>query len=406
MTTVTWNAAKKKMTRAGSLLLLILLISPFLHAETNRPPSSMSNPVVIAMVLVIGFLALAIALLAHVVIGAAEVKMEAEKKPSPKDLSAVAMILFFMVLSTPLMAQGPSGVSPGTPNIIQGVSNMAVYAMLAVIFIEMIVVLILVFNLRSLLDLRRKKTKEVKAVVIAEPSKPRLSLWDRLNKFRPAEQETTIDLGHNYDGIRELDNRLPPWWLYGFYASILFACIYLWRYHVAHSAPLSREEYQIAVQKADQDRQAMLKKTANNIDESNAVQLKDPSDLAAGKAVFESTCFACHGKQGEGIVGPNLTDEYWLHGGGIKDIFKTIKYGYPEKGMKSWKDDFSPKQIEQIASYIKSLKDTHPANPKAPQGVIYKEEESERPAPGPDSTSKPVEVADARAVSKTENGNE
>ena len=180
-----------------------------------------------------------------------------------------------------------------------------------------------------------------------------------------------IDLGHNYDGIRELNNRLPPWWLYGFYCSILFACIYLWRYHVSHSAPLSGEEYQISMQQAAEQREAYLKKAANNIDETNVKFLSSPKDLSSGKAVFESVCAACHGMQGQGIVGPNLTDDYWLHGGSINEVFKTIKYGYPEKGMKSWKDDYSPSQLAQLASYIKSLHGSNPPNPKAPQGVLY-----------------------------------
>ncbi|HSC37770.1 MAG TPA: c-type cytochrome, partial [Chitinophagaceae bacterium] len=95
--------------------------------------------------------------------------------------------------------------------------------------------------------------------------------------------------------------------------------------------------------------------------------------LEGGKTVFLQNCSPCHGKSGEGVVGPNLTDDYWLHGGGVKDIFKTIKYGWPEKGMKSWKDDLSPTQIAQLSSFIKSLRGTHPPNGKEQQGELYQE---------------------------------
>jgi len=197
--------------------------------------------------------------------------------------------------------------------------------------------------------------------------------WDKLNSFRPMKEEAKIDLGHNYDGIRELDNRLPPWWLYGFYVTIVFAGIYLWRYHVSHTAPLSGEEYAIAMAKAEAEKEAYLKKSANNVDENTVVLLTDASALAAGKNVFATNCAACHLTDGGGSVGPNLTDDYWLHGGSVKDIFKTVKYGVPEKGMRSWKEDLSPMQISQVTSYIKSLKGTKPANPKEPQGSLFEE---------------------------------
>ena len=89
--------------------------------------------------------------------------------------------------------------------------------------------------------------------------------------------------------------------------------------------------------------------------------------------MFKASCAACHGQLGEGTVGPNLTDDYWLHGGSVQDVFKSIKYGWVEKGMKSWKEDLSPMQIAQVTSYIKSLKGTNPANAKAPQGDLYTE---------------------------------
>ena len=253
--------------------------------------------------------------------------------------------------------------------------------MAGVIFLELTVIAALLYNLHVLLEIKRKKaTADV-------PAKPKVSLWAKVNSFRPIEQEIDLDLGHDYDGIRELDNRLPPWWLYGFYLTIIFAVVYLWRYHVSHTAPDSIQEYQLAVKAAEVKRAEYLKKAANNVDESTVKYLKAADDLAAGEKIYSTTCFPCHGKAGEGGVGPNLTDDYWLHGGSVKDIFKTIKYGVPEKGMKSWKDDYSPGQIAQLASYIKSIKGSNPPNGKAPQGPLYKEEANAADTKTTDSTT-------------------
>ena len=194
-----------------------------------------------------------------------------------------------------------------------------------------------------------------------------------MNKFRPVEQEADLDLGHEYDGIRELDNRLPPWWLWGFYITIIAGGIYLWRFHVSHAAPLSGEEFEIAMKAAEKQNEEYLKKAANQIDENNVALLTTGYEIESGKSLFTQNCVACHGKLGEGGVGPNLTDDYWLHGGDIKQIFFSIKYGWQDKGMKSWKEDFTPSQMSQLSSYIHTLKGTNPPNPKAPQGDLFKD---------------------------------
>ncbi|HRG93097.1 MAG TPA: cbb3-type cytochrome c oxidase N-terminal domain-containing protein, partial [Chitinophagaceae bacterium] len=194
-------------------------------------------------------------------------------------------------------------------------------------------------------------------------------------------------LGHDYDGIRELNNRLPPWWLYGFYLCIIFAVVYLWRFHVSHTGPSSKEEFETSIAKADLRVKEYLKKKGDAVDENTVKMLTAAEDIAAGKAIFTdpSKCPACHGADGGGnAVGPNLTDDYWIYGGNIKDIFKTIKYG-TNKGMRSWKDDLSAKQMAQVSSYVKSLKGTKPANPKDPQGDLYKEETA---APVADTATK------------------
>lgn len=332
---------------------------------------STDNPFVIFMLIVIFILGIAISMLANVLLGAAQFRRD---KPEPGEAPAATDAS----TSGPTAAAGPKpptlagiGAALATPAV-NGLSDTAFYLLVSVVALEVFIIMALLYNLRVIIGRQKAAARKASATEGAT-TKPRVSLWSRLNGFKTDPVEADVDTGHDYDGIRELDNKLPPWWLYGFYCTIIFAFVYLWRYHVSHSAPLPAEEYRIAVVHAEHEKAEYLKKAANNIDENSVKLLTASADLAAGKAVFESTCFACHGKNGEGGVGPNLTDDYWLHGGSINDVFKTIKYGWPDKGMKSWKDDYSPSQIAQIASYVKSLGGTNPANAKPPQGNLYKQ---------------------------------
>ena len=329
----------------------------------------------IMLIIIMIILLLVIGLLANVLLGTADfyaqkLKKEQEEKEK-SSLPVVTILAGLIACSFPAMAQNAGASTPAAS--IAGLSARTFYLMAGVIFLEIVVIIVLLINVRILIAKEKLRTATAPAMgnrfVIWWKN-----WWQKANKFKPVQEEVQIDLGHNYDGIRELDNRLPPWWLYGFYLTILFAGIYLWRYHVSHTAPSSIEEYQIAMVKAEKQKEEYLKKAAANIDENTVKLLMNAEDLQAGRNVFQSTCAACHGKVGEGMVGPNLTDEYWLHGGSIKDIFKTIKYGVPEKGMKSWKEDFSPKQLAQLTSYIQSLKGTNPPNAKEKQGEPYKEE--------------------------------
>jgi cytochrome c oxidase cbb3-type subunit 3 len=285
-------------------------------------------------------------------------------------LTTIALLLF----AAPVFAQDAPAATTAVQaaSLFGSLSPTAFYFIVGVICMELLVVFMLLYQLRVFLA--KEKLKQQLASNTAIEQKPRINLWHKLNKFKPVEQEEQITLGHEYDGIRELDNRLPPWWLYGFYISIFFAVIYLWRYHVSHTAPLSGEELQIAMAQAEEQKAEYLKKSANNVDENTVKVLTGAADIAGGEKVFTQNCAACHGKAGEGVVGPNLTDDYWLHGGSVKDVFKTIKYGWPEKGMRSWKDDLSPVQIAQVTSYIKSIHGSNPPNAKAQQGELYKED--------------------------------
>lgn len=361
-------------------LMAIIFFNTFAVAQNQNQPvkSSLSDPMVLMLVIVMLILLLAIGLLGFVVIGAAHFYRDQEKKQAEStSVTPVATLLIaFLMLGSSSFAQDNAGVQQSISAAagFGSLSTTAFYCLVAVLLLEVVVLFYLLFQLKGFIAKRREKL-EVK-VAKEKSIHPAVKIWDKLNSFRPKEKEADMDLGHDYDGIRELDNGLPPWWLYGFYVTIIVSVIYLWRYHVSHSAPSSEEEFTIAMQQAAEQKEAYLKKSANNVDETTIKLITEPSALTAGKSVFDINCGACHGKLGEGGVGPNLTDEYWLHGGSIADVFKSIKYGWADKGMKSWKDDLSPVQMAQIASYIKSLQGTNPPNAKEKQGDQYIEQKA------------------------------
>lgn len=196
-----------------------------------------------------------------------------------------------------------------------------------------------------------------------------------ITKTTPVETENELLLNHEYDGIRELDSKVPPWFLWLFYLTITFAVFYMLDYHVFNSSPLQDEEYQIQVKQAEVERTALVNSGAF-LNEESVTLLKDAAALDAGKQIFTTNCVACHAADGGGLVGPNLTDDYWIHGGGIKNVFKTIKYGVTAKGMISWQSQLNPTQIQDVASFVISLHNTKPANPKEPQGTVWTESDS------------------------------
>ncbi|MCX6163910.1 MAG: c-type cytochrome [Ignavibacteriae bacterium] len=187
------------------------------------------------------------------------------------------------------------------------------------------------------------------------------------------EPDTLLLRDHNYDGIFELDNKAPAWFQFLFYITILFAVIYMVNFHVLKKDNLMLDEY-IQEMTAAQQEKDVLMKSGGLINETNVTVLTSPEDLKAGKDIFTVNCVSCHGNLGEGTVGPNLTDDYWIHGGGIKNVFATISNGVPAKGMITWKAQLNPKQIQQTASYVLTLHGTKPPNGKAPEGQVYKEE--------------------------------
>ncbi len=196
-------------------------------------------------------------------------------------------------------------------------------------------------------------------------------LYKKLTKSRSIEREGEIILDHNYDGIRELDNVLPPWWVYLFYVTIIFGVVYLVRFHIAgdYDQALEYEQEVAAAELAIEE----YKKTAKNLVDVNTVEvLTEAGDLSAGEKIFTANCVVCHMADGGGGIGPNLTDEYWILGGGIKNVFRTISEGGRDgKGMVAWKNSLKPAEMAQVASYLLQFQGTTPANPKAPEGEIW-----------------------------------
>lgn len=201
------------------------------------------------------------------------------------------------------------------------------------------------------------------------------SLMQSMTKSKEIEEEHEIILDHDYDGIKELDNRLPPWWLYGFYATIVFGIIYLVRFHVVGDYTQA-EEYEREVASAQEEIEAYLATAEDIINVDNVTFLEEASDLKKGEKIYTANCVACHRADGGGGIGPNLTDEYWILGGGIKNVFKTISEGgRPGKGMVAWKSDLSAKEMQQVASYVLILQENDPADGKAPEGDVWEEKE-------------------------------
>lgn len=200
-------------------------------------------------------------------------------------------------------------------------------------------------------------------------------LMEKLTDAKTVEEAPELLIDHDYDGIQELDNSLPPWWKWMFYITIVWSFFYLVNYHLVpiwnegkHQAAL----YDDQMEEGKRQLEEYKLKAADFVDETTVTMVTDAAVISKGKAKFDEVCAACHGAQGQGEVGPNLADEYWLHGGDIQSVFKSIKYGIPEKGMISWQDQLKPSEMQAVASYILTLQGTNPANPKEPQGDLYK----------------------------------
>lgn len=367
---------KKRVILAGSIVLP--LVSFGAEEVVAKTDSYFSNPLfnallAIIIILIIMVMALGGAL-KNLISSELYITKLKEEKNNGTSTKMAGVIFLFLFLNLQSYAQETEMMLPLKDDSIGGLDQFTFYAMIVIIGAELLVIGVLFNTFKTIFG--QTATKAVRSATETESRAKGKTILDKLNDTVEIENEESIMLEHDYDGIKELDNNLPPWWKYGFYLTILISVIYMINYHVTKTSPLQAEEYTRSVKTAEAEIAEYMKNSANNVDESTVKLLTDPADLSSGKDLFISNCAACHGRAGEGTVGPNLTDDYWLHKGGIKDIFKTIKYGSPDKGMKAWKDDFSPMQIAQLTSFIRSLRGTNPEKPKEKQGELYVEEAS------------------------------
>lgn len=254
------------------------------------------------------------------------------------------------------------------------VEHPVVLILLGLFLFALIAVEIVASATNKILD--RLMTPEERALKQKEASRPlRDAPWvkrlmQKLTNTKTIEQEGDIMMDHDYDGIKELDNDLPPWWVGLFYVTAIFAVIYMLRYHV-FDADNQVAEFEKEMIAAKEQVEEYKKNAPDMLTADQAVFSDDPTVLAAGKALFDTNCAVCHKNDGGGSIGPNLTDDHWILGGGMKNVFNTISEGgRPGKGMVPWKSNFKPSEIEKLASYVISLNGTVPAEAKAPEGDI------------------------------------
>ncbi len=367
---------KNNIKNKSSLLVLLYLLGTLpLWAQEKASTSTANNSFVLDANSVLVFAALillmVIAVLGYTLLASIDLfkKRKKESKGATGQVIKTLLIAFLSLGAIQAFGQDAAANAAAPATSLFTDAKILRYILFGLIAIELIIIFGMVYWIRfftGIADLQREKEIERKIVL-----KDASSWWSRMNKLKPLDQEASLDIGHSYDGIKELDNTTPPWFTISFIATVLFGIGYFWYYQVAKAGPNQIEEYEIAVTKANLAKDAYLKSKGDAVNE-NTVTMLDAAGITAGKGLYASNCVACHGDAGQGGVGPNLTDKYWLHGGSIGDVFKTIKFGVVEKGMMSWKDVFSADQIAELASYIESIHDTNPAGAKEPQGELYK----------------------------------
>lgn len=366
----------------NSIFVIVALFFAFTGFAQNATPAVISaeaptNYLEVLMIVIAGLLVIVIWVLSSVLSMIAKKAVEVTKSSSK--LMMVGWIVLGSLFANAASAQ--TTISDSTAkatkfNYYGGLSSTTFWTLSTVLGLELLVVLLMVIFIRGLWkSIHPSVVNNVSESVVKQSWLVRnWNILDKkfLTRAVPLEKEADMLLDHDYDGIKELDNALPPWWKYGFYITIFIGVLYLLKYEVWHNGPNPTEEYTSEMSSAKEQVETYLASMKNNVDEKT-VTMSDATGIAAGQLTFSKTCVPCHGAKGEGGVGPNLTDEYWLHGGSIADLFKTIKYGYPDKGMQAWQSTYSPIQMQELASYIKTLKGTNPPNAKAPQGDLFKD---------------------------------
>ena len=361
---------KKKIVTAFFLLIGYTLVAQTSPAAPSAVPAG-SNMLEILLIITAFVLLFVIWGMGQVLVALSRQLLDKNRETSKSAVLSVLIILYLLSENAQAQTVAVDAVANVIPNY-GGISANTFYLLLSVITTEIFAILFLFFSIRRIFVelLPEKSAAAVKKSKLA-------ALWVRLDKKLftkaiPIEQEADALLDHNYDGIQELDNALPPWWKYGFIITIGFAFVYLLNFHVLGNGKNPTEEYAVEMENAKIAKELYDANNKDKIDET-MVPMADAAGIKIGKDDFLANCIACHGSKGEGGAGPNLTDDYWIHKGSLNDIYHTLKVGYADKGMQSWAIKFSPKEMDEIASYVKMLRGTNPPGAKAPQGDLYYE---------------------------------
>lgn len=365
---------KFNLKSKGLILGTLFISSPLFSNAQTSIIGGISDATLLAVMLgIIGLLLFVMNALAKSIISVnRRYKKEngAGLKKDPKAMSLIG----FMILSTQLSAAETE-------------SGWETFIMSETLFWTLVCVIIFLGSVIAYLFKTLQTAIKIQSGEVFEEEEETSSVFEALHLTDNVaiEDEEEVMMDHEYDGIRELDNNLPPWWKYMFYATIIFGVIYLIRFHITGDGKLSHAEYLAQMEEAEIEKEEALANAGEQLTEENVTLLISEADITAGAAIYKGNCATCHNASGGGGAGPNLTDEYWIHGGGIQNVFKTIKYGVPAKGMIAWQTQFNPSQMQQVASYVLSLQGSNPADGISPQGDIWIEKETE--APTSDSTN-------------------
>jgi len=374
--------------------VIATLISLNAYAQAPASPvkagdSLSSNPMFIAMGVLTAVLLLVIVILSGVLRTA--VKTRIREIMNSKGVKTLLAFLFAFV-SADLMAQETevkSSLYESAP--IAGMHPAGFYSLFVVLLLELFVILWLCLLILRIIVKKEAAAAGSVAETVKKPSFFGRFMSEKFLGVKPLEAEKDLLLDHDYDGIKELDNDLPPWWKYGFYLTIVAGVIYMISYHVTHTSKSSLEEYNEEMALAEASVNAYRTKMALNVDESNAVFVTEADKLENGKAVFLKNCAVCHGNEGQGLVGPNFADKHWIYGNKPGDMFKIVKNG-ANNGMKAWKDELTPVEMQNVIGYIHTFLGTNPPNPKDPQGVLVEDNAEAASASVTADSAKSIEV--------------
>ena len=363
------NSVRQYLRHTVLLPSILLITLPAIAQVTDAPPAGTpliqvgmdTNYILLLIAVVQTIMVITLGSVIKAMGGPGSILVAHFKRIAQMRATGAAMAVFFLSLPAFANAASAAGqVSPDTIFWLLATTDVVLFFILAA---QLIMLHGVVKAVAPATDID---------VVAVQSNSFAQDLLKRLTKTVKVEHEKEIELHHEYDGIKELDNQLPPWWLWLFYGTIAWAVLYMVNVHVLDIWPKQIQEYEQEMAQAKADVEAYLANNAAAVDENTAAI--DPSMIANGKAIFDMNCKACHGVAGEGTVGPNLTDDHWKNGGGIKNIFKTVKYGVPERGMIAWKAQLSPIEIHAVANYIISLHGTNPPNAKPAEGELWIED--------------------------------